>query len=65
LGTARHRKQVNHDRLYPTGSDQMRLDFRRNGASDEFVRSLKHVTEQELIRQDQDLCEYPSSVSHG
>lgn len=27
----------------------------RNGASEDFVRSLKHVTEQELLRQDQDL----------
>jgi hypothetical protein len=61
-GTARHRKQVTHDRLHPSGSDQMRLDSRRNGASEDFVRSLRHVTEQELIRQDRDLCEHRSGV---
>jgi hypothetical protein len=61
-GTARHRKQVTYERLHHIGSDQMRLGFRRNGASEDFVRSLKHVTEQELIRQHQDLCEHRSGV---
>lgn len=61
-GTARHRKQVTYDRLHHIESDQLRLGFRRNGASEDFVRSLKHVTEQELLRQDQDLCEHRSGV---
>lgn len=35
----------------------------RNRASEDFVRSLKHVTEQELLRQDQDLFDRRAELS--